>query len=131
MVRRCFLPLVRQSTDAALYSVDIFVNCIYLSSYIPPFVTPQTIAAAGPSRRLSVIADVSCDTTNPYNPIPVYSIMTTFDKPTVEVDVGYVIYPRLVEDLLTTGLLGVQGRESTVISHFDRPPAHAPSSRSV
>lgn len=68
--------------------VDLFVNCIYLSSYIPPFVTPETIAAAGPTRRLSVIADVSCDTTNPFNPIPVYNIMTTFDKPTVEVDVG-------------------------------------------
>ncbi|KAF9015353.1 saccharopine dehydrogenase [Cyathus striatus] len=61
-----------------ILDVDIFVNCIYLTSQIP----------AGTNRRLSVIVDVSCDTTNPYNPIPVYSINTTFDKPTVPVDVG-------------------------------------------
>ncbi|RAK72758.1 bifunctional saccharopine dehydrogenase/ubiquitin carboxyl-terminal hydrolase [Aspergillus fijiensis CBS 313.89] len=62
---------------------DIFVNCIYLSSPIPPFVTPESLAT--PNRRLSVICDVSADTTNPHNPIPVYNITTTFDKPTVPV----------------------------------------------
>jgi saccharopine dehydrogenase (NAD+, L-lysine-forming) len=39
----------------------------------------------GKERQLSVICDVSCDTTNPNNPIPVYSINTTFDRPTVPV----------------------------------------------
>ncbi|KAG8917760.1 Saccharopine dehydrogenase [Tulasnella sp. 418] len=71
-----------------IIDVDIFVNCIYLSSAIPPFITNETIKAAGPNRRLSVIADVSCDTTNPFNPIPIYNQMTTFDAPTVEADVG-------------------------------------------
>ncbi|KAF8641158.1 hypothetical protein AX17_000793 [Amanita inopinata Kibby_2008] len=71
-----------------ILEVDIFVNCIYLNSQIPSFVTREQIAAAGNQRRLSVIVDVSCDTTNPYNPIPVYSINTTFDNPTVPVDVG-------------------------------------------
>ena len=33
-----------------------------------------------------MIVDVSCDTTNPNNPIPVYSINTTFERPTVRVD---------------------------------------------
>jgi len=37
---------------------------------------------------LSVVVDVSCDTTNPFNPIPIYTVNTTFDKPTVPVDVG-------------------------------------------
>jgi len=72
-----------------ILDVDIFVNCIYLSSAIPPFVTLETIKTSGQGRRLSVIADVSCDTTNPFNPIPVYNVMTTFDKPTVEVEVGH------------------------------------------
>lgn len=71
-----------------ILDVDIFVNCIYLSSQIPPFVTRETIAAAGKQRRLAVVVDVSCDTTNPFNPIPIYNINTTFDKPTVPVDVG-------------------------------------------
>jgi saccharopine dehydrogenase (NAD+, L-lysine-forming) len=34
-----------------------------------------------------MIVDVSCDTTNPFNPIPVYTINTTFSEPTVAVDV--------------------------------------------
>jgi saccharopine dehydrogenase (NAD+, L-lysine-forming) len=70
-----------------ILEVDIFVNCIYLSSKIPPFVTHETIAKAGKSRQLSVVVDVSCDTTNPFNPIPIYVINTTFDKPTVPVEV--------------------------------------------
>lgn len=28
---------------------------------------------------------MSCDTTNPHNPIPIYDINTTFDRPTVPV----------------------------------------------
>ncbi|KAF8634005.1 hypothetical protein AX15_001179 [Amanita polypyramis BW_CC] len=71
-----------------ILDVDIFVNCIYLSSQIPFFITKEQIASAGPQRRLSVVVDVSCDTTNPYNPIPIYSVNTTFDKPTVPADTG-------------------------------------------
>lgn len=71
-----------------ILDVDIFVNSIYLNSKIPPFVTHEQINAAGPGRRLRVIVDVSCDTTNPFNPIPVYNINTTFKEPTVPVPVS-------------------------------------------
>ncbi|KAL4795578.1 hypothetical protein BDV19DRAFT_378781 [Aspergillus venezuelensis] len=68
---------------------DIFVNCIYLSSKIPhcKFIKPSNDkkkltgivvnveSLSTPNRRL----------TNPNNPIPVYDITTTFDKPTVPV----------------------------------------------
>jgi saccharopine dehydrogenase (NAD+, L-lysine-forming) len=64
---------------------DIFVNCIYLSEPIPPFVDLASLKS--PNRKLSVVCDVSCDTTNPHNPIPIYDINTTFDKPTVDVQV--------------------------------------------
>lgn len=64
---------------------DIFVNAIYLSKPIPPFINNDLLSA--PGRKLSVVCDVSCDTTNPHNPIPVYTINTTFDKPTVPVEV--------------------------------------------
>lgn len=67
---------------------DIFVNCIYLSQPIPPFVDAKSLAS--PSRKLAVVVDVSCDTTNPHNPIPIYTINTTFVKPTVPVQVTYV-----------------------------------------
>jgi len=69
-----------------ILEVDIFINCIYLSSKIPPFMTRESISAAGKDRRVSVVVDVSCDTTNPFNPIPIYDINTTFSKPTVTVD---------------------------------------------
>jgi len=71
-----------------ILDVDIFVNCIYLSSTIPPFVSPQLLEEAGTSRRLTIIVDVSCDTTNPFNPIPIYTINTTFHAPTVDAAVS-------------------------------------------
>ncbi|THH02835.1 hypothetical protein EW026_g88 [Hermanssonia centrifuga] len=79
-----------------ILDVDIFVNCIYLSSPIPHFLTYDQIRQAGEDRRLSVVVDVSCDTTNPHNPIPIYSINTTFDAPTVPVDAGTGNPPLLV-----------------------------------
>ncbi|KAM0788698.1 hypothetical protein ACM66B_002795 [Microbotryomycetes sp. NB124-2] len=69
-----------------ILDVDIFVNCIYLTTKIPNFIDKQSIDAAGDKRQLRVVVDVSCDTTNPNNPLPIYSINTTFDKPTVDVD---------------------------------------------
>ncbi|RDA88875.1 hypothetical protein CP532_5439 [Ophiocordyceps camponoti-leonardi (nom. inval.)] len=64
---------------------DIFLNAIYLSKPIPPFINNDLLSK--PGRKLSVIIDVSCDTTNPHNPIPIYDINTTFDDPTVLADI--------------------------------------------
>lgn len=71
-----------------ILDVDIFVNCIYLATRIPPFLTEEQIKSVGNSRQLKVVVDVSCDTTNPNNPIPIYSVNTTFSEPTVPVAVG-------------------------------------------
>ncbi|TDL15969.1 saccharopine dehydrogenase [Rickenella mellea] len=72
-----------------ILDVDIFVNCVYLSTSIPPFLTiAQLQAADATTRRLRVVVDVSCDTANPHNPIPIYKVNTTFSRPTVDVDVG-------------------------------------------
>jgi saccharopine dehydrogenase (NAD+, L-lysine forming) len=64
---------------------DMFVNCVYLSSKIPNFIDMESLEA--PDRKLSVICDVSTDTTYPNNPVPVYTVATTFDKPTLPVEV--------------------------------------------
>jgi saccharopine dehydrogenase (NAD+, L-lysine-forming) len=61
---------------------DIFVNCIYLSTPIPPFLTADMLKK---DMKLSVLVDVSCDPTNPHNPLPIYHECTTFDKPTIQV----------------------------------------------
>jgi saccharopine dehydrogenase (NAD+, L-lysine-forming) len=66
-----------------ILDADIFVNCIYLSSKIPPFVTLESLSK--PGRRLRTICDVSCDPTNPNNPVPVYSECSTFLKPTLPI----------------------------------------------
>ncbi|KAH9004320.1 saccharopine dehydrogenase [Lactarius hatsudake] len=71
-----------------ILDVDIFVNCIYLTTPIPPFLSREQIHSVGNRRRLGVVVDVSCDTTNPNNPIPIYSTYTTFLEPTVAADVG-------------------------------------------
>lgn len=64
---------------------DVFVNCIYLSSKIPSFIDKSSLNVS--ERKLSVVCDVSADTTNPFNPIPIYTEATTFIKPTVPVEV--------------------------------------------
>ncbi|EGD75978.1 saccharopine dehydrogenase [Salpingoeca rosetta] len=66
-----------------LLDVDIFVNCIYLAKPIPPFITREMLDQD--SRRLSVVVDVSCDTTNPHNPIPFADKNTTFTEPTFQI----------------------------------------------
>lgn len=62
---------------------DIFINCIYLSKPTPPFVTKELLESD--SRSLRVVVDVSADTTNPHNPVPIYDIATTFAEPLVDV----------------------------------------------
>lgn len=62
---------------------DIFINCIYLSKPIPPFIDFPSLNKS--NRKLRSIVDVSADTTNPHNPIPVYTIATVFNEPTVPV----------------------------------------------
>jgi saccharopine dehydrogenase (NAD+, L-lysine-forming) len=54
-------------------------------SKIPNFVDMKSLEV--PGRKLSVICEVSADTTNPNNPIPVYTVATTFTEPIVPVEV--------------------------------------------
>lgn len=63
---------------------DIFVNAVLAAPGIPVFVPKDAPTTA--DRRLTSIADVSCDPGSPYNPIPIYDRSTTFDDPIVEVD---------------------------------------------
>ena len=64
---------------------DIFVNCVFVSTRIPPFLTPELLAKP---RRLSVICDVSCDPFGKLNPLPVYDRCTTFADPLQRVVAG-------------------------------------------
>tara|TARA_R110002095_G_scaffold212178_1_gene201072 strand:- start:2140 stop:3210 length:1071 start_codon:yes stop_codon:yes gene_type:complete len=61
---------------------DIFVNCILARDGVPVFVPKSALQG---ERRLSVIADVSCDPSSPFNPIPIYDHATSFDHPVIRV----------------------------------------------
>ena len=63
----------------ALLEHDIFINCIYLSKPIPPFISEAMLDSA--DRRMTVLVDVSCDTTNPHNPLPFCNTATYFSEP--------------------------------------------------
>mmetsp|Transcript_21573 Transcript_21573/g.52811 ORF Transcript_21573/g.52811 Transcript_21573/m.52811 type:complete len:837 (-) Transcript_21573:282-2792(-) len=66
-----------------LLEVNVLVNCIYLTSKIPAFLTKEMVAP--PDRKLSVFVDVSCDTSNPNNPFPIYNTGTTLTNPILSV----------------------------------------------
>ena len=69
-----------------LNAVDIVVNCVLVNRALPPFMTRDSLASD--DRRLSVIADVSCDPYGDYNPLPVYEACTHFDAPTLRLIKG-------------------------------------------
>lgn len=58
---------------------DLLVNCVFVSTPNPPFTTKAHLQSS--QRKLSVIADVSCDPDGDYNPLPIYSKCTTMQKP--------------------------------------------------
>lgn len=66
-----------------LLKQHILVNCIYLSAKIPSFLTKEMTDG---ERELTVFVDVSCDTTNPNNPFPIYSTSTTLFDPVLRVN---------------------------------------------
>eukprot|EP01083_Nonionella_stella_P064295 167435_1 len=66
-----------------LLGFDVMVNCIYLKEKITPFITTDLLIQ--PNRNLSVMVDVSCDMSNPFNPVPVYASETSFRDPVLTV----------------------------------------------
>ena len=46
---------------------------------VPPFLTKDLLKS---KHKLNVVVDVTCDITNPDNPLPIYKQNSTFDDPT-------------------------------------------------
>ncbi|ASJ75438.1 saccharopine dehydrogenase [Granulosicoccus antarcticus] len=65
----------------AVLQHDLLINCVFVNSPNPPFTDLEHLNST--QRRLNVIADVSCDPTGEYNPLPIYQSCTTMDKPVV------------------------------------------------
>ncbi|MER5896884.1 saccharopine dehydrogenase [Streptomyces sp. NPDC001876] len=62
----------------ALLAHDLLVNAIGCDRPVPPFLTKADLDN---ERRLSVIADVTCDVGSELNALPVYDHVTDWDKP--------------------------------------------------
>ena len=63
----------------------IFVNCVLVQTKMPAFLTKEMLSQ---TQKLSVICDVSCDPFSPFNPLPIYKDITTFEKPTTRLFEG-------------------------------------------
>ena len=61
---------------------DVFLNCVLAGPKTPVFVPRPALAA---DRRLRVIGDVACDPDSDYNPVPVYTRVTSWERPAVRV----------------------------------------------
>ncbi len=68
---------------AEILAVDVLVNCVFINSDLPPFVTKALLQDK--NRQLSMIVDVSCDPYGSYNPLPIYHECTTFKSPCLSI----------------------------------------------
>ncbi|MGW1990766.1 saccharopine dehydrogenase [Embleya sp. NPDC001921] len=69
----------RSLDRAALLDHDILVNAVLVTAPTPPFVTVDSLRS-GP-RRLSLIADVTCDVASRDNVLPIYHDTTDWREP--------------------------------------------------
>jgi saccharopine dehydrogenase (NAD+, L-lysine-forming) len=92
-----------------LLEVDILVNSIYLSEKIPPFLTKEMLSST--SRKLSVVSDVSCDSNNPNNPLPIYSGSTDLVNPVMTLSYGTLPLHVIAIDHLPTLIPSESSRE--------------------
>lgn len=63
----------------ALLDHDVLVNTVLTTRPVPPFLTQADLDDAG--RRLSLVADVTCDVTSECNVLPVYDETTDWEHP--------------------------------------------------
>jgi len=92
---------------------NIFVNCIYLMGSIPPFLTKDMLSASA-QRELSVVVDVSCDYTNPSNPLPIYAASTSFVHPTLGVELNNAASSTPLDVVAIDHLPSMVPRESSI-----------------
>jgi saccharopine dehydrogenase (NAD+, L-lysine-forming) len=64
---------------AALLEHDLLVNCVASAAPGEPFVRTEDLER--PGRRLTTVADVTCDVTSDHNRIPVNTAVTTWAEP--------------------------------------------------
>jgi len=73
----------RELDRPALLAHDLLVNAVKTDAPQPPLLRPEDLGA--PGRRLSVVADVTCDVTSDRHLLPVYDRLTDWERPVLSV----------------------------------------------
>jgi len=73
------LDETRNLDRPALLDHDLLVNAVLTNGPVEPFVTADGVA--DPLRRLTTIADVTCDVGSPNHTLPIYDATTTWAEP--------------------------------------------------
>jgi saccharopine dehydrogenase (NAD+, L-lysine-forming) len=76
----------RHIDRSALLDHDILVNTVLTTRPVGPFLTHRDLD--DPSRRLSVICDVTCDVTSDCNVLPIYERVTSWTDPVLRLRRG-------------------------------------------
>jgi saccharopine dehydrogenase (NAD+, L-lysine forming) len=67
---------------------DMLFNCIRLTENIMPFLTLDSLTD---NKKLSIVADISCDPSSADNPLPIYFKETSFSHPTRRVQCESIV----------------------------------------
>jgi saccharopine dehydrogenase (NAD+, L-lysine-forming) len=110
------LAETRTLDRAALLDHDILVNAVLTTRPTPPFLTRADLDGA--ARRLSVVADVTCDATSPWNLLPLYDTCTTWQRPVRRLDAAGVALDLIAIDNLPSLL----PREASIAFSADLVP---------
>lgn len=100
----------------ALLGHDLLANCVVTSAPQQPFVETDDAQAAG--RRLTVIADVTCDVTSQHNLVPVNTAVTTWADPVRRVHDG----PAPLDVIAIDNLPSLLPREASIAFSADFCP---------
>ncbi|WP_414938806.1 saccharopine dehydrogenase [Amycolatopsis sp. cmx-11-51] len=82
-VTRWDLEETKDLDVTALLDHDILVNAVLATGPITPFLTAETLRRP---RRLSIVADVTCDVGSPAHALPIYDETTTWEEPVLRLD---------------------------------------------
>ena len=79
----------------------ILINAALITKKIPPFINESILNA---NQTLSMISDIGCDPTSELNPIPLYSNISSFEKPFIKYSKNNINIDILAVDNLPTVL---------------------------
>ena len=98
----------RDLDRTALLGHDILVNTVFTTSPITPFVRSADLG--DPARRLTLVADVTCDVTSSCNALPIYESATSWQEPVRRLCQG----PRPLDIIAIDNLPSLLPKEASV-----------------